>query len=124
MTPNWPRPSSLPKEYEDFTSSMGRPKTGPIGPCFVAGGGEGGACLDCGTEASAVGPAFEAVMPRVSPLSPESRPLEQQFPIVALKGDERRGEEGGKSSRRKRNESFFFLCVLFSYSSSGLLFLL
>ena len=53
---------------------MGRPKTGPIGPCFVAGGGEGGACLDCGTEGSAV----EAVMPLScvypSALSAESRP--------------------------------------------------
>lgn len=101
---------------------MGRPKTGPIGPCLVAGGGEGGACLDCvGTEASAVGPAFESVMPRVPPLSPELRPLEQQFPIVALEG-ERRGEEGGKSSRRKRKLrgfSFFFLflCVYSLVSS-------
>ena len=118
VTPNCPLPSSLPREYEDFTSSMGRPKTGPMGPCFVAGGGEGGACLDCGTEASAVGPAFEAVMPRVSPLSPESRPLEQQFPIVALKG-ERRGEErkevkaqGGRENLRGFSIFFFSVCVV------------
>lgn len=105
MTPNCPRPSSLPREYEDFTSSMGRPKTGPIGPCFVAGGGEGGACLDCATGGSAVGPtAFESVRPLscVCPSS-ESRP-EQQFPIVALKGG---GEEG-------ELERLCSLCVFFS----------
>ncbi|PKI57774.1 hypothetical protein CRG98_021841, partial [Punica granatum] len=31
VTPNWPRPSSFPMVYKDLTSSMGRPKTGPIG---------------------------------------------------------------------------------------------
>ena len=105
VTPNCPRPSSLPKEYEDFTSSIGRPKTGPIGPCFVPGGGEGGACLDCGTEGSAVGPAFEAVIPLSSVYPSESCPWEQQFPIVAVGG----GEEGSQGGREIERLFFVFL---------------
>lgn len=113
MTPNCPLPSSFPREYEDFTSSIGRPKTGPIGPCFVAGGGEGGACLDCGTEGSAVGPAWlPAVMPLSCVYPSESRPWEQQFPIVAVGEGERKG--GTKLKEEERLKGFFPLCFLFS----------
>jgi hypothetical protein len=74
----------------DFTSSIGRPKTGPIGATLAGlgeapGGGEGGAVLGGVVEGASVRTLVGLAPSVFSSLLVEASwapPLEQQLPIV------------------------------------------
>jgi hypothetical protein len=99
----------------DFTSSIGRPKTGPIGATLAGlgeapGGGEGGAVLGGVVEGASVRTLVGLAPSVFSSLLVEASwapPLEQQLPIVEGKQIMSGGNGGAGDGLRREFLNLF-----------------